>query len=147
MFWRSGRRLIASASGTELEDAHRIWVGITGVTSSLFRFAGSSFINLVIPQRYAPAINFGGVVIHAILLANRLGLSENIKKTLVIFETIANRNADSGLIFQMRVNPLGTFSEAEIAAIQQRWDSAWIGTDVGEIWDRLIHDRTLKLEN
>jgi hypothetical protein len=30
----------------------------------------------------------------------------------------------------MRANPLGAFSEAKVASIQQKWKTAWTGIDV-----------------
>ena len=140
------RRLIMSTTNAELERGHNIWVRIIGIFSSIVRWSGINLFDPNSPDRYAPAIGFGGVIIHAILVANRLGMNVRIKKSLRIFEDIVNRNIASNRIFEKGTNPLDVYSEEEIESIHHQWKLIWNGTDLCKLLNRLIHDRTLTRE-
>jgi hypothetical protein len=88
---KTKRRLIKSTTDIELQQAHGIWVHIVLIASTFYRMTGTESHDSSVPERYAPAIAFGGVITHAILLANRLGLYEKIKKSLRIVEGIVDR--------------------------------------------------------
>jgi hypothetical protein len=140
------RRLIVSTTNAELERTHNIWVRIIDVSSSFVRMTGTNLFGPTSPDRYAPAIAFGGLIIHAILLANRLGMNERIRKSLRIIEDILDRNIVSNRIFEKGTNPLDVYSEAEVEFIQEQWKFIWDGTDFRKILNRLIRDKTLTRE-
>jgi hypothetical protein len=140
------RRLIVSTTNAELERAHNIWVRIIDVSSSFVRMTGINLFGPTSPDRYAPAIAFGGLIIHAILLANRLGMNERIRKSLRIIEDILDRNIVSNRIFEKGTNPLDVYSEGEVESIQEQWKFIWDGTDFRKILNRLIRDKTLTRE-
>jgi hypothetical protein len=141
------RRLIVSTTNAELARAHNIWVRIIDVSSSFVRMTGINLFGPTSPDRYAPAIAFGGLIIHAILLANRLGMNERIRKSLRIIEDILDRNIVSHRIFEKGTNPLDVYSEGEVESIQEQWKFIWDGTDFSKILNRLIRDKTLQRVN
>jgi hypothetical protein len=98
------------------------------------------------PDQYLPAINFGGVIMHAILLANRLGLYENIRETLDIVEAVVNRNVASNRKLETGANALDVFSEEEKQSIEQQRETIWSEVDFRELLNRLIRDKTLSLK-
>ena len=96
------------------------------------------------PDRYAFAIAFGGMIIHAGLLADRLGMYERIRKSLRIVEDIVG--VASNRIFEKGTNPLDVYSEAEIEWFRAHLNSIWAGTDFRGILNRSIRDSSLTLK-
>ncbi len=140
------RLLIESTTDVELRQAHGIWVRIIGVISSFFQLTNITLYDPNNPDRFAFAITFGGIVIHAILLANRLDLYENIRKTPDNVEAVANRNLASNRILERGANPLDVYSEEEKISIEQQWETIWSEVDFRELLNRLIRDKTLTLK-